>query len=84
MSNPMRLCVACRQYKPKKSLIRVAADEQMGAVVDSKQKIQSRGAYVCRDRECISKAAGKHLFERALGTQIKGELFDRLREEADE
>lgn len=84
MREPKRLCVACRQLKDKKALIRVATDSNANVVVDAKKKMQSRGAYVCRDAGCIMMAAKRHSFDRALRTEVSEDLFVRLKEEIDE
>ena len=57
-SNPERTCVMCRQKKPKEELFRFA--EKKGRFVfDKNMDMQSRGSYVCRDANCISRL-GKH------------------------
>ena len=52
---PERMCVVCRQMKPKNELIRVVNSDGI-VVVDKTGKLNGRGVYLCKCRECISKA----------------------------
>ena len=45
---PMRMCVACREMKPKKELIRVVRTPEGEIVADETGRKNGRGAYLCR------------------------------------
>jgi len=49
---PQRMCVVCREMKPKKELIRVVLNESGEIVLDETGRANGRGAYVCNG-ECI-------------------------------
>lgn len=53
-----RTCIVCREKNEKKNLFRIA---KRGSkyVYDREQKMQSRGAYICRTHECV-KRLSKH------------------------
>lgn len=72
------MCVACRGYMPKSSLIRVTKtkDERFSLY----PKEQGRGGYVCRQNECLSKCVNKKLFNKAFGMQVPQEIYDKLKE----
>jgi predicted RNA-binding protein YlxR (DUF448 family) len=55
---PQRTCIACRQVKPKRQLVRVvrALDGTVG--VDETGKASGRGAYLCRSRTCWEMGIG--------------------------
>jgi predicted RNA-binding protein YlxR (DUF448 family) len=55
---PQRTCVACRQVKPKRELIRVVRAADGTVHVDETGKAHGRGAYLCRDRACWEKGVG--------------------------
>lgn len=78
---PMRMCVACREMKPKKELIRVVCDADGNVQVDPSSKAQGRGAYLCNDVACLEKAIKIRAFERALGGSIDREKMEQLKEE---
>ena len=52
---PERMCVACRQMKPKTELLRIVNTAD-GVVVDGTGKLNGRGVYLCKSKECVTKA----------------------------
>lgn len=56
---PQRTCIACRQVKSKRELIRVVRAPDGNVSVDESGKANGRGAYLCRDRVCWEKAVGQ-------------------------
>lgn len=56
---PQRTCVACRQVKSKRELVRVVRAPDGKVFVDETGKANGRGAYLCRDRACWEKAIGQ-------------------------
>ena len=74
---PMRMCVGCREMKPKRELLRVVRTEG-GAVFDTTGKLAGRGAYVCKSAECLKKAAKTGALSRALEMPLEDDTFDRL------
>ena len=63
---PMRMCVACREMKPKKELIRVVRTTEGEIVADETGRKNGRGAYLCRSEACFGKAMKTRALERAL------------------
>jgi predicted RNA-binding protein YlxR (DUF448 family) len=56
---PQRTCVACRQVKSKRELIRVVRAPDGKIYVDETGKTHGRGAYLCRARVCWEKGVGQ-------------------------
>ena len=52
---PRRTCVACRQVRGKRELVRLVRLEEGIVVVDEGGKALGRGAYVCRDAGCATR-----------------------------
>ena len=75
---PMRMCVGCREMKPKKELLRVVKPQDGDAHIDSVGKAPGRGAYVCPSVDCFKKARKTKALERALECTIPPEVFDAL------
>ena len=75
---PMRMCVGCREMKPKVELIRVVKPQEGDAHIDRTGKAQGRGAYVCGQIECLRKAKKSRALERALEAQIDEAVFAQL------
>ncbi len=78
---PMRQCVGCREMKPKKELVRVVKSPTGEIAMDLRGKAPGRGAYVCRDLECLRKAIRSKALERGFSTAIPQEVYDRLLKE---
>ncbi len=76
----MRMCVACRQMQPKKSLLRVVRTED-GAVIDRTGKQNGRGAYLCPNAACLEKALKSRALDRALEVTLTDAVRTSLREE---
>ena len=53
---PMRMCIGCKQMKPKKELIRIVQPKEGEQITDLTGKAQGRGAYVCKNEECLKLA----------------------------
>lgn len=79
----MRMCVACRQMKPKIELIRVVKTPEGEIVGSASSKLNGRGAYICRDTACIEKAQKAGALSRALDTQVSKEVYENLKRECE-
>jgi len=78
---PLRMCTGCGEMKPKKELVRVVRSPQGEVSLDLSGRAPGRGAYVCRNVECLKKARKAHRFERAFSCQIPEAVYDRMEEE---
>ena len=67
---PERMCVACRQMKPKTELIRVVNTTD-GVVVDGTGKLNGRGVYLCKCKECLTKALNSKGFVKQNGFSLE-------------
>ena len=52
---PMRMCIACREMKPKQEMTRVVRNAEGEISLDPTGKAPGRGAYVCDNEECLKK-----------------------------
>jgi len=78
---PQRKCVGCGEMKSKKELIRVVRSPEGDISLDLTGKKAGRGAYVCPDKECITKAYKGHRLEKALDKQVNDDVYKKLLEE---
>ena len=76
---PIRMCVGCRESKPKRELLRVVRTPDARIELDATGKMSGRGAYVCGRPECLARAIKTKQLERALAHPIDVGIFDRLR-----
>lgn len=75
---PMRMCVGCREMKPKAELMRVVKPQDGDCAIDRTGKAPGRGAYVCESAECLKKAQKTKALERALEAKIDDAVFEQL------
>jgi predicted RNA-binding protein YlxR (DUF448 family)/ribosomal protein L7Ae-like RNA K-turn-binding protein len=59
------MCIACREMKAKRELIRVVRTPDGAVVTDATGKLAGRGAYVCNDPACVALAKKQRRFERS-------------------
>ena len=89
---PLRKCSGCGEMKPKRELISVvkAPDktDENGAVtlpggisLDLTGKKPGRGAYVCKNAECLKLARKARRIERSLSCRIPDSVYESMEEE---
>lgn len=76
----MRMCVGCREMRPKKELLRVVKSPEDVISLDPVGKAPGRGAYVCPSEACLTRAVKQKQLERALEHPIGEEVFQQLRQ----
>ena len=74
---PMRMCTGCGEMFDKRELVRVVKSPE-GELTGKKA---GRGAYVCKNADCLKNARKKRAFERAFSMQIDDEVYNKMEEE---
>ncbi len=77
---PERMCVSCRQRKPKNQLIRIVKNNDI-AKIDQNKKETSRAIYVCKDIQCIEKLKRNKALNKFLGCDGSEDLYNSLKKE---
>jgi len=70
---PQRTCVACRQVRPKRELVRVVRTLDGRVCVDPSGRLPGRGAYLCGTAACWERALKRKSLEHALMTGLTTE-----------
>ncbi|SDM86202.1 RNase P modulator RnpM [Acetanaerobacterium elongatum] len=78
---PLRMCTGCGEMKPKRELVRVVKSAEGEVSLDLTGRKAGRGAYVCKNPDCLKKARKSKRIERAFASAIPDEVYDRLEEE---
>lgn len=91
---PLRMCTGCGEMKPKKELVRVVkapekTDEEGNVTggevsLDLTGRKPGRGAYICRNPECLRLARKARRFERAFSCKIPDEVYETMEAEISE
>jgi len=75
---PERTCIACRQVKAKRDLVRIVRTPAAGVQVDEGGKMAGRGAYLCRTKRCWEQGLKGNRLEQVLHAALSQEDRERL------
>lgn len=78
MDKCIRRCCACRENKSKDELIRVLRTPDESFVIDLSNKSDGRGAYVCKNADCINKVIKKRGLNHSFGCAVPGSIYGEL------
>jgi hypothetical protein len=78
---PLRMCIACRGLKEKKSMLRIVRNQQSEIFIDFSWKAAGRGAYICNSPECIKKLRKQRLLNRVFSCEVDEAVYDAIEEE---
>lgn len=78
---PLRMCIGCGANKDKKDLMRVVKDKEGNISLDFTGKKSGRGAYLCKNMECLKKSEKKKALERAFNMSVDSAVFQELESE---
>lgn len=78
---PLRKCVGCNEMKSKKEMLRVLKTTEEEVILDTTGKMNGRGAYLCKNAECLKKAIKHKGLERSLKMEIEKSVYERLEKE---
>ena len=78
---PMRTCIACREEKPKREMLRIVKNADGEIKLDFSGKLAGRGAYICDGAACIAKLKKNRLLNRSFSCEVPQEIYLRIEEE---
>lgn len=78
---PMRMCVGCREMKPKRELLRIVRTPEGVISTDATGRVNGRGAYVCKSPECLKRAEKSGALQRAFGVAVPKEIYEKIETE---
>ncbi|MBQ8792711.1 MAG: YlxR family protein [Clostridia bacterium] len=76
----LRMCIVCRQMKDKRNLLRVVKDKENNVSIDFSGKQNGRGAYICKNEECLRKCIKQKSFNKAFKTNISEAVYQDIEE----
>lgn len=76
---PQRTCVGCKEKKNKNELLRIVYNKEGEVDVDKNGKKEGRGAYICKQNECLEKAIKNKGLERSFKVKLNDEIYNKLR-----
>ncbi len=72
---PMRMCIACREMKPKMEMTRVVKNAEGEIFFDPTGKAAGRGAYVCNHPDCLKKVETKKLLHKTFSANVSQGVY---------
>ena len=78
---PLRMCVACKEMKPKKELIRIVRTADGEYKVDFTGKLNGRGAYICNAIGCIDICMKQKSLSKSFKENISLDTYTKIKED---
>ncbi len=77
---PLRMCVGCREMREKRDLIRIVKNSEGKIDIDFSQKANGRGAYLCKNEDCLKKCLKTNALNRALKCNIDADIIQKIQQ----
>lgn len=81
---PLRQCIGCSEMKPKKDMMRVLKTNENEIILDVTGKQNGRGAYTCKNLECLQKARKTKGLDRSFKMSVPQQVYENLEKEFNE
>ena len=76
---PLRRCISCNEQKEKNDLLRIVRTVEGNIEIDLTGKKNGRGAYICKNENCLNKLIKSKRLERILEIPVQNEFYEELR-----
>jgi len=76
---PERTCIVCKTQKEKKDLLRIVKSKEGTIEVDLTGKKNGRGAYICKNEDCLNKLIKTKKLEKVFENEIDNNLYESIR-----
>ena len=78
MNKPCRMCMVCRERKPKSELFRVIKKSSGEIDLDLTGKADGRGAYICKEGTCKEKLLKSKALNKSYKINVSQEVYDKI------
>ncbi len=78
---PLRMCIACRELKEKREMLRIVKPADGDIFIDFSSKASGRGAYICNNPECIKKLKKQKLLNKVFSCAVDDKVYTAIEEE---
>ena len=76
-----RMCIVCRKRGLKEEFLRIIKTYTGAFIIDETYKAPGRGAYICKNKECIENALNKKTLNRTFKCSVPDEIYEKLEKE---
>jgi len=74
------MCIACRQMKDKKELLKIVKTNENQISLDITGKKPGRGAYICSSEDCHKKLNKQKLLNKAFSMSVEPQVYEKIEE----
>lgn len=79
---PQRKCIGCGTISDKSNMVRIVKDGSQGMItLDVNMCMNGRGAYLCKDKNCLAKAKKCRGLEKSFRMSVPALIYDSLEKE---
>lgn len=78
---PQRQCIACRELKEKREMLRVTKQTEGNIFLDFSGKANGRGAYICDNPDCVKKLKKSRLLDKVFSCRVDESVYAAIEEE---
>lgn len=75
---PVRTCVACRTKGTKENFFKVVMNKNGEVLVEITKKLDGRGAYVCKNQECLNLCKKKRILNKVFKKEVPENVYEEL------
>ena len=75
---PLRTCIVCRTKGEKENFIKIVKNKNGLISIERSQKLEGRGAYICKNIECAKKCQKTRALNRVFKTEIPQNLYEDI------
>ena len=76
---PARTCISCGNKVEKQELLRIVRTPEGNIEPDLTGKKNGRGAYICKNEDCLNKIIKTKKLEKVFEKDISTELYESIR-----
>lgn len=73
-----RTCMGCNKKRQKQELLRIVKNKQGQISIDIEGKKPGRGAYICKNINCLEKLQKNKRIQKSFGTGLPDELIKKI------
>lgn len=77
MKKPQRMCIACRKSATKDNFIKIVKNKNGQITIN--EICDGRGAYICKDSNCILKVCKNKLLNKNYKCNIDDNIYEKLK-----
>ena len=75
---PQRKCIVCGNLKDKNDLLRIVNNKEEGILIDESGKVNGRGAYVCKNTECLKGLKKSNKLNQAFKMKVDDKIYEKI------